>query len=73
MSLTDALELKRAQKRVKELRQFLIELDSICDTLYDKLEYKGVWDALMELEEVRVQYYTEFYENETFINLKGTK
>jgi hypothetical protein len=71
MSISYALEYKKSKKRIKELKTFLLELDSICDTLYNRLDYKGVWDSLMKLEDVRVQYYTEFYEHDMVVKSKG--
>lgn len=73
MSEVSTLDVKRSQKRMKELRKFLIDLDNVCDTLYASLEYDGIWEALMELEDVRVKYYIEFYAHETLVNLKGNK
>ena len=73
MGEVNELEIKRSEKRLKELRKFLIDLDNVCDTLYASLEYDGIWEALMELEDVRVKYYIEFYEHETLIKLKGKK
>lgn len=72
MSVIHSIEYKRAQKRANEIRVFLLELDSVCDTLYNRLEYNGVWETLMQLEDVRVKYYTEFYEHKKIITLKGT-
>jgi predicted patatin/cPLA2 family phospholipase len=73
MSVIYGLEYKKAEKRVKELRTLLLELDSICDTLYNRLEYNGIWETVMKLEDVRVKYYTEFFEHEKIVNLKGKK
>lgn len=60
-------------KRLKELAAFLIELDSIADTLYNKLEYNGVWETLMSLEDVRVRYYVEYHEQKKILSLKGKR
>lgn len=70
MSVHD-INVKKAENRAKELKEFLTELDSIADKLYNRLEYKGVWDMLMELENVRVQYYVEFHEHQRIIRLRG--
>lgn len=56
------IEGKLAEKKAQELRGLICDLDSICDILYSRLDYSGIWDVLMELEEVRVKYYTEFFE-----------
>ena len=71
MSVINSLDYQRSKRRAKELKGFLQELDSICDKLYNRLDYKGVWDALMKLEDVRVQYYVEFYENNKIVQLRG--
>ena len=67
MSVVYTLEKKMSQKRIVELTDFLIELDSMTDKLYNRLEYRGVWEALLALEDVRVRYYTEYYEHEQFL------
>lgn len=71
MSIINSLDYQRSKRRVKELKGFLQELDSICDRLYNRLDYSGVWDALMKLEDVRVQYYVEFYEQNKIHQFKG--
>ena len=73
MSVIYGLDLKKSQKRAKELKSFLLELDSICDNLYNRLDYNGVWESLMKLEDVRIQYYTEFYEHDKIVSLRGRK
>jgi len=73
MSVTYGFAYKKAKKRADELKVFLLELDSMCDKLYNKLDYSGVWDALMKLEDVRVRYYTEFYEHDKIVRLRGNK
>jgi hypothetical protein len=73
MSIIYGLEYKQAQKRAKELKSFLLKLDSICDTLYDNLEFSGVYESLLKLEDVRVRYYVEFYEHDKIVRLKGKK
>lgn len=73
MSVIYGLEYKKSEKRAKELKAFLLKLDSICDILYDNLEFSGTWDALMKLEDVRIRYYTEFYEHDRIIKLKGKR
>jgi hypothetical protein len=67
------LEYKQSEKRSEELKTFLLELDSICDILYNRLEFVGVWDSLMKLEDVRVKYYIEFYEHDQIVKQKGKK
>lgn len=67
------LEYKKSKKRVQELKGFLLKLDSICDTLYNNLEYDGVWESLMKLEDVRIKYYIEFFEHNKIVELKGKK
>lgn len=62
-----ALENKQITKRAEELTNFLLELDLICDQLYNRTEYNGVLDTLMKLEDVRITYYIELYE----LELKG--
>ena len=71
MSVIYTLEYKKSKKRAAELKAFLLELDLICDKLYNKLEFTGVWEALNRLEDVRIQYYTEFYEHDKIVSLKG--
>lgn len=61
---------RQAQKRARELKVFLTELDNICDTLYNRLEYKGVWETLMSLEDVRVKYYCEWHERNKVTSFK---
>lgn len=61
---------RQAEKRAKELKVFLTELDGICDILYNRLQYKGVWETLMSLEEVRVQYVVEHYEQSKVTRFK---
>lgn len=72
MSVINSLDYQRSKRRAKELKGFLQELDSICDRLYNRLDYSGVWDALMKLEDVRVQHYVEFYEQNKISQFKGT-
>lgn len=67
MSVIYALEYKLAEKRVKELIGFLTELDEVCDSLYDMINYDGIFDILMYLEEVRIQYYMELFEHQEFL------
>jgi len=64
------INTKHREKNVKKLNDFLIELDSICDKLYNRLEFSGVWDVLLELEDVRVRYYVELYEQRKILELK---
>jgi hypothetical protein len=71
VSVSYGFEYKRAKKRAEELKGFLIELDSICDKLYNRLDYSGVWESLMKLEDVRVRYYIEFYEHDKIVRLRG--
>ena len=71
MSVIYGFEYKRAKKRVEELKGFLLELDSICGKLYNRLDYSGVWESLMKLEDVRVRYYIEFYEHDKIVRLRG--
>lgn len=71
MSVLYDFEFKKALKRANELKGFLLELDSICDQLYNRLEFSGVWESLMQLEDVRVRYYTEYYEHNNLLKLKG--
>lgn len=68
-----SLEYKKSKKRTQELKSFLLKLDSICDTLYNNLEYDGVWEALMKVEDVRIKYYVEFFEYNRIVELKGKK
>lgn len=70
MSVIIGMEYKKSQKRAKELKTFLLELDSICDTLYNRLEFSGVWDSLMLLEDIRVKYYTEYYEHDKILSIR---
>lgn len=70
MSVVYDFNFRQAEKRAKELKVFLSELDNVCDKLYNRLEYKGVWETLMKLEEVRVQYYVEYHENMKITKLK---
>lgn len=70
MSVTD-INVRKSEKRMEELKHFLFELDSMADKLYARLEFKGVWDILMKLEDTRVQYYVEYYEHERILKLKG--
>lgn len=53
---------RQAEKRAKELRVFLSELDNVCDILYNRLEHNGIWETLMCLEDVRVKCYVEYHE-----------
>lgn len=62
MSDVYSLEAKKAKKEAERIKEFLFELDSVCDTLYNRLEYDGIWDVLMQLENVRINYYIQFYE-----------
>jgi len=73
MNVVNAIEYKKAQKRLKEIRPVILELDSICDTLYNRVDVNGVWAALMKLEDIRVQLYIEYFEHENTIKRKGTK
>jgi len=70
MSVIHSLEHKQAKKRAKELKEFLLELDLICDKLYNRLDFKGTLEALMKLEDVRVHYYTEFFEYDRVVTLR---
>lgn len=67
------LEYKKAKKRAQEIKEFLLELDSICDKMYNRLGYDGVWEALNKLEDVRINYYTQFYEYSNIIKLDRKK
>lgn len=71
MSVIFGLEYKKSKKRAEEIHGFLLELDLVADILYNRLEFSGVWETLMKLEDVRVQYYTEFYEHNKIVELKG--
>ena len=62
---------KKAEKRIIQLTEFLIELDSVCDILYNRLEYDGIYSSLMKLEDVRIMYYVELREHEEALNYKG--
>jgi len=64
------LNVKQTEKRIKELRMFLHELDVIADNLYNRLEFAGVWDTLMKLEDIRARYYVEYYEHEQLLKDK---
>lgn len=64
------LKNKYSLKKAEELRCFLLELDDICDILYSRLKYDGVWETLMKLEDVRIKYYTEFFEYSKIVELK---
>lgn len=68
-NVTD-ISLSIALKRKKELQSFLSELDNIADRLYDKLEFNGVFETLMSLEDVRIRYYMELYEQNRILSLK---
>jgi hypothetical protein len=67
MSVVYVMERKKSEKRIKELTEFLIDLDSMADKLYNKLEYRGVWETLMKLEDVRITYYIEYHEHNEFL------
>jgi hypothetical protein len=69
MSKTYDLDYKRTKKKAEDLKSFLLELDSIADKLYNRLEYDGVWETIMNIEDVRVKYYTEFYEYSKIIEI----
>lgn len=71
MSVLIKIDHKKSEKRARELKSFLLELDSVCDKLYNRLEYEGIWDLLMDLEDVRIKYYVEYYEHQEII--KGIK
>lgn len=64
------LNISLAQKRANELKRFLSELDTICDMLYSRLDYKGIWDVIEKLEDVRIKYYMEFYDKTETIRKK---
>ena len=69
MSKTYDLDYKRNKKKAEDLKSFLLELDSIADKLYNRLDYDGVWEMIMKIEDVRVKYYTEFYEYSKIIEI----
>lgn len=71
MEFQDELELKRISRKEKELRKFVSQLDTIGEILYNNLEYEGVWDLLMKLEDTRVRYYIEHYDTEAELNKRG--
>ena len=73
MSVLYGFEGKQAEKKAEELKALLIDLDSVCDILYNRLDYSGIWEALMELEDVRVKYYLEYFEYNDIVDSKGKK
>jgi hypothetical protein len=71
VKIYDIMEYQRSQKRAKELKSLLFELDSVADVLYNNINYNGVWDLLQHFEEVRIKYYVEFYEHDKIVQDKG--
>lgn len=55
-------EFKKAEKKADQMLDFLLELDNITNTLYNRLEYPEVWNLVQHLEDVRIKYYVEFEE-----------
>ncbi len=68
MSEPTNIKYKQLEKYAKDLSVFLIELDSVCDILYNRMEYDGVFDVLMTLEDVRVRYYIEYFDINATLN-----
>lgn len=68
--INDELELKRMKNKAEKLANWLSQLDTICDLLYNSLEYDGVWEVIDKLEDVRVRYYIEHYDCRKMIRIK---
>lgn len=71
MSVITTLNSKISKKKARELKEFLLELDSICDKLYNRIEVPGIWNVLMKLEDIRIQKYVEYYEHNKISQLRG--
>lgn len=62
MSIIDTFEYKHAKKKREELRNFLFQLDTICEMLYDDINRNGVWDLIQHIEEIRLENYMLWHE-----------
>lgn len=71
MEVHDSLAYKRAKKKVVKLHHLLTELDKVGEILYNNLEHHGVWRLIELLEEVRIYYYVQYYENDNIVKNKG--
>lgn len=65
-----SLDYKKSKNRAKELKSFLLKLDSVCDVLYDNLNYDGMWDVIDKIESVRVKYYLEYHEYQNVVEMR---
>lgn len=71
MSVVDVFEYKYAKRKRDEIESFLIQIDTICDILYNNLEYKGVWGLIDKIEDVRIENYVLWHEYDQIIK-KGS-
>lgn len=62
MSVINVFEYKHAKKKREEIEAFLLQLDTMCDTLYNNLDKKGVWQLVNQIENVRIENYVLWYE-----------
>lgn len=67
MELMDEIKLQKLKNKEAELRNFLYQLDTIGEILYNNLEYPGVLDYAEKFEDLRIKYYLEHYEYEDAI------
>ena len=72
MNVTNAFEWKRAKVKRDKLHKLLLELDKVGDVLYNNIEHGGVWEIIKKYEEVRINYYVEFYEWDQIVKQRKT-
>lgn len=65
------INYKQSERKAQELKELLLDIDRVCDILYNRLDYEGVWETILCLEDVRVQYYVEWFEHEMIVQTKG--
>lgn len=68
----NVFEYRKAEKKADNLLDFLLELDSAANMLYNRLEYPEVWTLVKHLEGVRIKYYIEFEELNNLLKDKET-
>ena len=67
------LNTQRLIKKADKLKLFLVDLDDICGKLYSNLQYTGVWNVLLKLEDIKTTQYVEYIEIKKYLETKEKK